>query len=253
MTSDAAAWPAGAFDGIARTDSQPLYRQLARRIEALIRNGSVPAGSRLEDEVSLAARLSVSRPTVRSAIQDLVDKGLLVRRRGAGTQVVQSQITRGLEFTSLYEDLRAADHVVATTVLVHEIIPASDEVARELRLAAGEPVLRLKRSRASDGVPLAVLENFLPPTFATIAASELEEHGLYEALREAGVSLRIARQSIGARRVTEREGQLLGLDPGAPVLTMKRTAYDHSGAAVEFGRHCYRPDAYNFETMLVSR
>src|SRR3712207_5723926 len=96
--------PAPTFD-IDRSSPTPLYFQLARAIEGAITGGSLPAGSRLENELVLAQQYGLSRPTVRRAVQELVDKGLLVRKRGVGTQVIQPHVRRSVELTSLYEDL----------------------------------------------------------------------------------------------------------------------------------------------------
>ena len=79
--------PVLTFD-IDRSSPTPLYFQLAQAIEGAITGGALPAGSRLENEVLLAQRYGLSRPTVRRAVQELVDKGLLVRKRGVGTQVI---------------------------------------------------------------------------------------------------------------------------------------------------------------------
>lgn len=76
------------FADFAPAGPVPLYHQLALRLEAAIRSGALPPGARLEGEVQLAARLHLARGTVRHAIQSLVDKGLVERRRGSGTRVV---------------------------------------------------------------------------------------------------------------------------------------------------------------------
>jgi GntR family transcriptional regulator len=77
-----------------RNSPVPLYYQLAQSIEQAITSGQLAAGDRLENEVSMTKRLGLSRPTARQAIQELVKKGLLVRNRGVGTQVVHSQFSR---------------------------------------------------------------------------------------------------------------------------------------------------------------
>ena len=88
-----------------RSSPVPLYYQLAQAIEAAIRDGELAPGDRFENELALAKRLTLSRPTTRRAIQELVDKGLLVRKRGVGTQVVQNPVHRRVELTSLFDDL----------------------------------------------------------------------------------------------------------------------------------------------------
>lgn len=241
------------FTDIDRSGPIPLYYQVATRIEEAIRNGRLPAGARLENEVALGTRLGLSRPTIRRAIQEVVDKGLLVRRRGIGTQVVHGEITRQVELTSLHEDLERSGRHPSTELLLHEIIAASDDIAERLAVEEGSPVLHLRRLRSAEDAPVAILENHLPADFVDLNESDLGHFGLYQVLRARGTTMRVARERIGARRATNEESRLLDMDKGAPVLTMDRTAYDSSGRAVEFGHHCYRPDMHSFEVTLVER
>src|SRR4051812_19374934 len=100
-----------------RSGPIPLYYQVASELEKAIQDGTLNPGARLENELALSQRLGLSRPTVRRAIQELVDKGLLVRRRGVGTQIVQGKVTRSVELTSLYEDLERAGQAPRTRLL----------------------------------------------------------------------------------------------------------------------------------------
>ncbi|WGW11733.1 GntR family transcriptional regulator [Saxibacter everestensis] len=246
-------WPDELFADLDRTGPVPLYFQVANRLESAIQTGTIPTGARLENEIAIGHRLGLSRPTVRRAIQELVDKGLLVRRRGIGTQVVQGAVTRPVELTSLYEDLTSTHHTPGTDVLVHEVAPADAAVALRLGIDAGSDVVHLRRRRSTDGVPVAVLTNYLPIEFSNITTEQLEQKGLYQLLRARGVAIRVAQQKIGARSARGDECELLDIDRGGPVLTMERVAFDASGHAVEYGHHCYRPDMYSFETTLVAK
>lgn len=246
-------WPAELFADLDRSGPVPLYFQIATRLEDAIRSQQIPPGSRLETELSISERLGLSRPTIRRAIQELVDKGLLVRRRGIGTQVVQGQFTRSLELTSLFDDMQLAHHQPGTVVLTREMTKPSAVVADKLAVASGESVLHLRRLRTSGGTPVALLENFLPADLEDLSSAQLETHGLYQLLSARGIALRIAHQRIGARSASEEEGSLLQIATGAPVLTMARTTFDSSGRAVEYANHCYRPDRYSIETTLVAR
>ena len=84
-----------------RNSPFPLYFQVAQHLEDAIRSGALATGTLFQNEVDLAASLGLSRPTMRRAMQHLVDKGLVVRRRGIGTRVVQPKLRRPLELTSL--------------------------------------------------------------------------------------------------------------------------------------------------------
>ncbi|WP_029112737.1 GntR family transcriptional regulator [Mycobacterium sp. URHB0044] len=235
-----------------RSSPVPLYYQLSQAIEAAIRTGDLAPGDRFENELALAKRLTLSRPTTRRAIQELVDKGLLVRKRGVGTQVVQNPVHRRVELTSLFDDLTRAGQEPTTQLLEYHTGVAGDDVAAELNLSGDHEIVTIRRLRCANGEPLAVMTNYLPVELAP-AADELEESGLYQSLRARGVHIRLARQRIGARPASRTEARLLDEKAGAPLLTMSRTAFDDSGKAVEFGDHGYRASRYYFETTLVDR
>ena len=246
-------WPAELFTDLDRTGPVPLYYQISSRLERAIREGTIPAGARLENEISIGEKLGLSRPTVRRAIQELVDKGLLVRRRGIGTQVVQARVNRPVELTSLYEDLNQGGMTPTTEVLSLQRIPADAHTAQMLNLSIGTEITHIRRLRSANGTPMAILENFLPPEFADITAEHLGAEGLYQILRARGITIQIANQTIGARRTNADEHELLNVPKGSPLLTMVRVAYDQGGRVIEAGQHCYRPDLYSFSTTLVAR
>jgi GntR family transcriptional regulator len=231
----------------------PLYYQLANAIEAAIRDGRLGPGDRLENEIALTNRLGLARPTARQAIQELVKKGLLVRKRGVGTQVVHSPISRETRLTSLFDDLSAGGHRPTTKVL--EL--ASGRPEPDVRDAVGATeaaedaeFVKVRRLRSADGVPLAIMTNHLPARLE-ISESDLVEHGLYETLRRMGVNIKIAHQSIGARLLTDDEAELLEEETPAACLTMERTVYDDTGRFVEFGQHVYRSSLYKLQNSLI--
>lgn len=245
--------PDDLFADLNREGNGPIYRQVADRLEAAIRDGRLPAGTRIENEVPLAQRLAISRPTIRRAIQELVDLGLLVRRRGVGTQVVQGRVSRPVLLTSLFDDLERSGKHPTTRVLRLERGLATAAEAETLTIEVGEPVLRLSRLRSADGVPIAILDNVLPGAYPGLTEDELGERGLYRALGARGIHMRVAQQRIGARAAAGSEATLLEVSVGSPLLTMERTAFDATGKAVEHGQHGYRPDRYFFEVTVVDR
>ncbi|MFF4394630.1 GntR family transcriptional regulator [Streptomyces sp. NPDC001480] len=236
-----------------RTSPVPLYYQLAQQLEAAIEHGALVPGDLLGNEIDLSVRLGLSRPTVRQAIQSLVDKGLLVRRRGVGTQVVHSQVKRPLELSSLYDDLESAGQGPTTRVLRHERVPAAAGVAAALGMAEGGEVTVLERLRFTHGRPVAFLCNYLPAALLELDEARLESTGLYRLMRSAGITLHSARQTVGARSATAGEAARLDEEEGAALLTMQRTAYDDAGRPVEYGTHIYRASRYTFDFQLLVR
>ncbi|MFC7327080.1 GntR family transcriptional regulator [Marinactinospora rubrisoli] len=229
----------------------PLYFQVATQLEAAIDSGALPAGSRLDNEVQLARRLGLSRPTVRQAIQTLVDKGLVVRKRGVGSQVVHNRVKRALELSSLYDDLSAIGQQPTTRVLANTVEPASAQVARALDVPEKTQVWHLERVRHARSEPIARMRNYLPADLIPIPDDALlAERGLYQLLRAGGVRLHAAHQTIGARAAGRAEAELLDEPEGAPLLTMERTAYNIEGRVVEYGTHLYRASRYSFDLSL---
>jgi DNA-binding GntR family transcriptional regulator len=238
---------------IDRSSPVPLYFQVAQRLEQMIESGDMPPGSRLENEIAMADRLGLSRPTMRQAIQHLVDRGLLVRKRGVGTQVVHARVRRQIELSSLFDDLDRARRQPRTEILSFGMKAVPDHVAVALRLPAGAEVVTFERLRYAHDEPLALMRNYVPVGVADLTADALTRHGLYQLLRAAGVQLRIADQTVSARKAGATEARLLHETRGAPLLTMQRTAYDHANRAVEYGSHVYRASRYTFEFTLVAR
>ena len=244
------------FMSLDRSSPVPLYFQVAQSLEKAIGDGELPPGTRLDNEVQLAEMLGLSRPTMRRAMQYLVDKGVLVRRRGVGTRVVQPKVRRSLELSSLYEDLATSGQNPTTEVLSIGFEKASEIVADSLRLEHGAEVTALVRLRHATGRPIARMTNYLPHTVPGIrdgvTREALEDHGLYQILRSVGITLHAADQTIGARNATAEEARLLGEPKAAALLTMQRIAFDDHGRTVEFGTHIYAASRYSFALSLLA-
>jgi DNA-binding GntR family transcriptional regulator len=236
---------------IDRSSPVPLYFQVAQRLEQMIESGELPAGARLDNEIDLADRFGLSRPTMHRAIAYLVDRGLVVRKRGLGTKVAPAKVRRQVGLTSLYDDLASTGRGPCTQVLSFAVEPASDALAVELGVPDGTDVYVFERLRYAEDEPLALMRNHVPASLLRLSSDDLQAHGLYELLRNAGITLKIARQSIGARTATAAESRVLGEARRAPLLTMTRSVYDDQGRAIEHGSHIYRASRYSFDITLA--
>lgn len=224
-----------------RTGRIPMYAQLADRIEAAIRAGELPPGSRLEGEAALCDRLRISRSTIHRAIRILAAKGLVVNVRGVGTQVL-----------ALGDDALAAAPTPRTQLLDRRLIEADPHVASALGVAPHDPVVYLRRLRFQDGEPQSVLESYLPARFDSLDSGEVERFGLWSVLGSHGVSARVVRHAVTARDATQAERRDLELDDHGPVLVVERTTFDHRGRAVAVSVDTCRPDRYTFESTGVA-
>jgi DNA-binding GntR family transcriptional regulator len=236
---------------IERSSPIPLYFQVSHHLEQAIESGALPPGTLFVNEIELAERLGVSRPTMRRAMESLVDQGLIVRRRGVGTRVVQPKVRRPLELTSLFDDLTQSGQAPTTQILELGPVPAPPDVAAHLGVPPETEVVRIVRVRSAREQPIAVMTNYLPADLVMFDSADLEATGLYALLRRQGIRLHTATQRVGAKVATAAEGKLLGEQRGTALLTMQRETLDDMGRVVEYGTHLYAASRYSFETHLV--
>ncbi|GAA0595428.1 GntR family transcriptional regulator [Kribbella sandramycini] len=238
---------------IDRTSPVPLYHQLAEQLTAAVNEGTLRPGDPFENEIAMSDRLGLSRPTVRRAISELVNKGLLVRRRGIGTTVANRMVHRKAELTSLYDDLIREGRTPRTDVLALTFDAHDERAAEMLGLPANTPLVSIVRLRYAGDQPLAILRNWLPPALDDLTVDDLVRDGLYAVLRARGIRPTVARQRIGARNATAEERRTLHMSKAEPLVTMTRSAYDADGAPVEYGSHCYRADQYSVDVLVSER
>ncbi len=234
---------------IERDSATPLYQQISQPLSELISSGQLVPGQLIEDEVAMANRLQVSRPTARRALEELVNRGLVIRRRRVGTRVAPRHVHRPLGLTSLYDDLQKSGYDIRTEVLSYEIVLADAEQAAQLKTAEDTETVRIRRLRYIDDSPLAIMANLIPTDVAP-SFRELNEQGLYACLRCRGINPYSAEQSIGARLATRNDADLLKIDPGSALVTVQRTTYDRSGRIIELGDHVYVSSLYSYHLQL---
>ncbi|MGV9196551.1 GntR family transcriptional regulator [Arcanobacterium canis] len=235
-----------------RTSDIPLHRQISLPIEEAIIGGELTPGTLIENEIDLAQRVGVSRPTARRAMQTLVDRGLLLRKRGTGSVVAPRAAHRPAHMPSLNTDLRNAGEHPTTQVLTYNDKLATAAIAAKLGVDVGTQVVELERLRLRNGTPMAILYNWLPVAIMP-AREDLEERGLYELLAEKGIIVASTQQTVSALRPDRREARLLAISTRQPVLTIERTAYDTTGKIIEWGLHTHRGDLYQYTSRVFTQ
>lgn len=231
--------------------SQPLYQQVREKLLARISSGELEVGDRLEPEVELAVTYGVSRATMRNAIRDLVQEGLLTRRPGVGTMIIRSAPeTRSSNLDPLLESLAGAYEETQLLVLDAQLTQPSEKVAEQLNLDDDEKVLHVFRIVKIEGVTVAVGHTFLPASLG-ISAAEARVAPFYDLLeRTYRTPLSFGHDSVSAEGATGETAKLLGVKSGTPVLTIDRTAHDGSGQPVEFTETIFRSDYYSYDVTL---
>lgn len=229
----------------------PLYLQLKRWIEDAIRRGAINPGDALPSERDLALRADVSRVTVRKAVQQLVQDGVLVQRHGSGTFVAPpaQRVEQSLsQLTSFTEDMARRGMAVRAEWLERGLHIPSPEETVILGLGAGEQVARIYRLRLSGETPLAIERASLS---AQILPDPLSiRDSLYKHLEKTGNRPVRAIQRIRAANLSESDAHLLQVPVGSAGLSIERTSYLASGRVIEYTRSIYRGDTYDFVAEL---
>ncbi len=224
----------------------PLYLQLARYLRGLIVGGKLGHRDALPSERELAERFAVSRVTVRKALRELSEEGLLEQVQGAGTFVNRApHVEQRLStLTSFSEDM-ASRGLVAGSMWLHRMVSvATPEEALALGLSPGARVSRMQRLRTANGAPMALELAAVPSQF--LPEPSTVEGSLYETLRKRGYTPYRALQRLTAVRLTAEQAAQLGVPEGAAALYCERRTMLEDGTPLEFVRSQYRGDAYDF-------
>ncbi len=226
----------------------PLYQQLQRSLRDAIEKRVLGPDDALPPERDLADDLSVSRITVRKAIDGLVQEGLLVRRQGAGTFVCARVEKNFSKLTSFSEDMRARGRTPRSEWLKRAEGTVTPEESLSLGLSPGTPVFRFHRIRIADETPMSI-------EYATVLASclpsiEAVATSLYEALERTGNRPARALQRLRAVLLNAEQAQLLGAREKDAGLLVERVGFIKDGRAVEFSQSYYRGDIYDFVAEL---
>lgn len=239
--------------GLDETAARPLYLQLRDTILRKIDSGEYPAHQRLPSERELSRVFRVSRITVRQALAELVQTGRVYTRVGKGTYV--SDPTARQPLGSLFgfsESVRWYGRVPSSSLLEAGLIPADRTIAARLQLSPGEEVVRLRRVRKADDVPVVIELTHLPHAVCPGLLQKISgDVSLYALLEESyGLKMASAEVMLEAALADETEAALLRIGRPAAVLRMEQVSHAADGRPVEFTRSTYRGDGYRFNATL---
>lgn len=231
------------------------YMRIYEWLEQAIKSGEFKVGDRLPNEVELAERFGVHRMTIRQAINKLVSDHVVMRKRGLGTFLVSDKrpvMVKSLDNLTTYrDDIMQAGLQSKYKMLNFERTTASKEVADNLQIEEGAPVIAFSRVMFANEVPLVVEHTRLPyDLFQNIEEQDLEEP-LYLLMREKfQMSALYTEHEIGCAIPSGQERKLLHLDDGEPCLALYIISRDSRGRVVEFSNSLHRGDKYRFKCTI---
>ena len=230
----------------------PKYIQLSSWLKNMIEKGRYGIGEKLPSENELASMFNVNRNTVRQAILQLVNEGLVIKKNGVGTFVI-SKNNEKLQYpltniTSLTNEFIKRGIKPRTRLIVKKVIYADEEMAKKLMLGSDNRVIEIKRVRCGNGIPLVIERSYLSyRDFKGLLEMDIPD-SLYKVLIEKfNVSLEHSVQALWAIELGKEDAKLLKVRPGFPAIFQESIIYDKENIAIELLHSCYRGDKFIFK------
>lgn len=235
-----------------RRRPEPLWHQAEMALRGLIESGEWTSGSQIPNEDRLCDMLGISRITVRHALRNLEEAGLLRREHGRGTFVRSATVIAGVRgLTSFTDEMKTLALAAGTRLLAADRLSADEEMADALEITIGDPVVRLRRLRLGNGMPIGIQTSHL--TEARVPGlydDAVNIQSLYGWLKEhCGIAPVKAKEVYRVGRVAELDAELIGQIAGTPAFEVERIAYDMRGP-FEYTLSTMRADRYEIRSVL---
>lgn len=228
----------------------PVYYQLKNIILKKTKDGEFPEGSMIPSERDLGESLSISRMTVRQALNQLVAEGVLYREKGKGTFVSKGKITQQ-NIMSFSDTVRNKGLVPTTSVLYFEKIFNRHDINSLLDLQDDECLYDIKRLRLANELPIAIEEVFIPERYCPHLENFDLKSSLYKHLKqEYSLVISYMDNAIEAARPAKEEKKLLGLSDATPVLRITSINYNDAGTKLFYEKDVYRSDEYKYNVRI---
>lgn len=216
--------------------SVPLYSQLSTLLEKEIEDGKWKTGDKIPSETELCSMFSVSRITVRAAVDELADKGILMKIQGKGTFVANQPNKKLLSIGNVsFIEMCHENHMTPGRIQLYKAMEkaGAEDIAR-LNLKDGDQVLVLKRILIADKQPLIISTDRIRPEFSFILDRDMEKNSLNQTMIESGLirKLHPTDRSIEVCMASAQEAEWLKIRVGATLLLLKDIALDENGHPV---------------------
>ncbi|KAB8137807.1 GntR family transcriptional regulator [Gracilibacillus oryzae] len=230
----------------------PIYYQLEQAIRAQIQQGELQPGELLPSEKAYTEKYNISRMTVRQAINNLAQEGLLVRMKGKGTFIAEQKIQQTLKgITSFSEEMKQKGKKAASRIITLEEVNANPYIAEKLDVDKDSSIWKLKRVRLADQIPIAFETSYMPKKIVGEIKEENFAQSFYDYV-ENTLQLKITHgnQDIESTLAEEEDKEYLELEEGSPILLINRLTYVDGNRPFEYVRTAYRADKYKYKLSL---
>ncbi len=235
------------------------YETVAEDIQSRILSGYYKPDEKLPQEMELCRQYGTSRITIRQAMELLVNRGLITKRRGSGTFVKavsggsgnHQGFARSQQFCGFSKT--AEGHVITSDIHEFKLIPASGNIADQLQLAEGAFVCYICRTRLADGKPHVVEYTYMPTDFITGITLEVVQSSIYAYIEDTlKLKIQSAHRIARASMPTDQERLWLKIgDKPMPVLEIEQVAYLDDGRIFEYSKSRHRADCFELRTVSV--
>ena len=243
--------PQATDDAQARTTT--LYAALRDRLKDEILSGRRRPGDKLPSESEFTQALGVSRITVRQALGDLQNEGLVVKAHGKGSFVALPPVAQDLtRLRGLAESLAGPGRAVHTRVLSIGPKHASPPIATAFGLSKSDLVIELRTLRYLNRKPLALNRSYLPQDIGGhLLRADFANRDILSMLEgDLGLAIGHAEVSIGATNAKLGEGRLLGVTAGAALVQVRRLVFTSAPRPVHLEQSVYRSDLFSYTLTL---
>lgn len=233
---------------------QQQYQLVAAHLRKQIENGSLPPGAAIPSEAELCNQFDCARGTIRQAITALRNEGLVSSGQGRRTRVLDTVPTQsfgGVLSFSQWCDALGIEPGQQTRYVMRRLADA--ELAALLELPEGTPIVSVYRLRLMDGKKVMVQRlNYPLEVGKHILAFDPDSGSIYQQLVDSGVDINYATRTVDAIAAEQEDATLLGIEPGTPLLRVRRRSYTLDGTPIEASEDRYIGTVANF-TVTATR
>lgn len=230
----------------------PLYYQLMDIIIEMIEEGNLDPDDKLPSERELCEKYSISRSTVRQAIQELEKDGYIYRIQGKGTFVSPEKFKQDLlEFYSFTEEMKKLGKKPSSKVLDFDIIDCNEKIAKKMKLESGAKLYRFTRLRLADDRPMMLETSYIPCSrFPGLSKEQLEEQAMYDIFKKNyGISFTCAEEIFQSVLTRYKEAELLNYSPDLPSMMIERITHEGNNV-IEYTKGIARGDRFKYHVLL---